>query len=312
MSDVIAEYMAKLAKKNGRGKCNLPALARKDKDFMSCFLPDPDHVFVSQDIVSLEPSITAEMSGDPMYRYATLDGIGKAPFYNKAGVLMIDDIYLMSASVFPATADKLRDIVDNHTMPTGRTFCEQWIQDGIDGTEVCKDYSKKTVRNFAKIACLGIGYGMGWKKFQKTCEENGTIIDTRTAKATIKAYWDLFEGLKALRDTLSWQAKREGAIVNPFGYRITPEPHKAMNAYIQSSASGVLDVFNLYLFDNRPYIKFVAIIHDELIVQVHKNDLERFKADSKTAEQQLNGSLGWSVPIRFGFREANNFWDIKS
>jgi hypothetical protein len=90
MSDRLAEFYTKVAK----GKfcnLNLPAMARRDEFFMRCWLADPGKTFVSQDVVSLEPSVTAHFSQDKRYRWATVDGIGKAPYYD-GDVLMIDDV----------------------------------------------------------------------------------------------------------------------------------------------------------------------------------------------------------------------------
>jgi DNA polymerase I-like protein with 3'-5' exonuclease and polymerase domains len=326
MTDVIQEYFEKQQAKGRRGGLNLPAMARKAGKFMSCIVADPGHVFVSQDVVALEPSITAEMSQDPMYLYATLTGIGQRPRY-EGNVLMIDDIYLMSASQFPPTRDKLKDMVDNHRMikvdnpkskgvddkfmlvrdDSGQGFAEWWLENN----ELVKDYTKKTVRNFAKVACLGIGYGMGARKFRTTAEENGSIITYQEAKGTIEAYWELFKGLKALRDSLSWEIKKHGFVTNPFGYRCTPEAHKAMNSFIQSSASGVLDVYCLKLFSVCPYAKFVALIHDEVIFSIPEDLQERLKSDSENVVKSLNDDLGWSVPIRFGTKVATTFGGMK-
>ncbi len=306
MTDVIQDYFDKQAAKGRRGGLNLPAMSRKSVNFMSCIQSDPGFVFVSQDVVALEPSITAEMSQDPMYLYATLTGIGQRPHY-RGDVLMVDDIYLMSASQFPPTRDKIWDVFNNHTMPTGLSFADQWLVDN----EVCKDYTKKSIRNFAKVACLGIGYGMGARKFRTTAEENGTVLTYKEAKGTIDAYWDLFKGLKALRDTLSWQVKRTGYMKNPFGYRCTPDDHKAMNSFIQSSASGVLDVYCLKLFEKCPYAQFIALIHDEVIFSVPEHLQEQLKLDSDLVAESLNSDLGWSVPIRFGTKIATSFGSIK-
>lgn len=319
MSDIIAEYYAKQIKKGKRGGANLPALARGDKDFMRTIQADPGCCFISQDVIALEPTITAELSGDTRYLYATYHGIGKRPYYDHDGWLMIDDIYLMSASRFPSTKDVLWQVFHRGKFSKvgkdwrveidgeGESFADLWVKD----PDAVKDALKKPVRGFAKVACLGIGYGMGARKFRTTSEEAGTVIDHATAKGTINAYWDGYSGLKALRDTLSWTVKREGAIVNPFGYRCTPEDYKAFNAYIQSSASGVLDVFILKLFSEAPWLKFVALIHDEVIYQCPNDRVEEAREIALRCEKSLNDDLGWSVPIRIGFKIAQTFADIK-
>lgn len=306
MTDVIEAYFEKQRLKGKRGGLNLPAMARKVLKFMECIVADDDRLFISQDVIALEPSITSELSKDPRYMYATVTGIGKRPYYDGTW-LMIDDIYLMSASQFPPSRELMREIFHDHKMPTGLSFADQWVID----PEVCKDYCKKPVRNFAKVACLGLGYGMGYKKFRTTSEENGKTITVQESKGTVKAYWDGYQGLKAVRDSLSWEIEKKGAVVNQFGYRCTPNSYKAFNAYIQSSASGVLDVYIYKLFAICPYAEFIALIHDECIFSIPKDKQEEFKLLSATVVESLNSDLGWSVPIRFGEKIATTFGGIK-
>lgn len=297
-------YLAKLrAKPNYIPKVNLPALARKHKQFMKCFQPRPGNVFISQDVVSLEPTITAEFSKDPLYRYAVYEGIGK-PAHMSRGILMIDDVYLMTASFLPHTKDGAQRFYEAGELANWHLLTE-------DDRDPIKDKCKKTVRNPAKTAALGLGYGMGWRKLQKTSGEAGFPISAEVAKATKDAYWKNFEGLAALRDYLSWEIKKKGATVNPFGYRLTPEPHKAFNAYIQSSASGVMDVYGRFVLHGKSPILFVACIHDEYIFEIPESYVDEFKERSKTAVKDLNDALGWECPIRFGTKIGNNFSELK-
>lgn len=306
MTDIFREYYDKQLKKGKRGGLNLPAMARRSSEFMQCIVADEGRVFVSRDVVALEPSVTAEISRDPRYTYATVTGIGKRPYYDGAW-LMIDDIYLMSASIFPTTCDAVKDIFYNHTMSTGLSFPDQWVID----SEVCKDYCKKAVRTFAKVACLGIGYGMGARKFRATSEENGKPITHKEAKGTIDSYWEGYRGLKAVRDSLSWQVERHGHVVNQFGYRCTPDAHKAFNAYIQSSASGVLDVWIMKFFAYAPYAQFICLIHDEILFSIPKGYEDRLQVDCKTVDDSLNADLGWEIPIRWGTKIATSFAGLK-
>jgi DNA polymerase I-like protein with 3'-5' exonuclease and polymerase domains len=152
---------------------------------------------------------------------------------------------------------------------------------------------------------------MGAKKLQKTCEEFGTVLTFAEAKAVRAAYWSLFSGLRAFADLLQWRIEKDGAIVNPFWYRITPEPHKAFNAYIQSSASGVLDLYCTLLFEGSPDLKFVTIIHDEVIFQIRDDKIQGLPALTDKVCKDLNDTLNWTVPIRFGTVVAKTFREFK-
>jgi hypothetical protein len=297
MSDRLAEFYAKVEK----GKfcnLNLPAMARRDEFFMRCWLADPGKTFVSQDVVSLEPSVTAHFSQDKRYRWATVDGIGKAPYYD-GDVLMIDDVYLMTASVLPPTAHKIKKAWDDGVFNT-------WLTD----PEAVKK-ALKSPRSFAKVCALGLGYGMGAKKLQKTCDEAGVSLTFQEAKALRTRYWELFSGLRRFADTLQFRVEKDGFLVNPFWYRITPEPHKAFNAYIQSSASGVLDLYCLELFEKAPDLEFVALIHDEVIFQCADERLKDLGKLTEECSKAVNEMLQWSVPIRFGTITCKTFEGFK-
>jgi hypothetical protein len=297
MSDRIDKFYEKVAKGKSLN-INLPALARRDVQFMQCFLADPGCTFVSQDVVSLEPSVTAHFTQDPNYRWATVDGIGKTP-YIRNSVLMIDDIYLMTASVLPPTRLAIQEAWDNGVFTT-------WNQD----SEAVKKALKKP-RAFAKTAALGLGYGMGAKKLQTSCAEAGFPIDYKEAKQVKEMYWQLFSGLSRFKETLEHRINVDGAIVNPFWYRITPEPHKAFNAYIQSTASGVLDLYLAILMSNYPMMHLVAIIHDELIYQCPDDLIKDLPKITDKCSSELNDTLKWSVPIRFGTVTCKTFEDFK-
>ncbi|GAH14814.1 unnamed protein product, partial [marine sediment metagenome] len=51
---------------------------------------------VASDFTSLEPCLTAHFTNDPFVKYAVSEGIGKVPYIHESGVLMIDDVYLMT------------------------------------------------------------------------------------------------------------------------------------------------------------------------------------------------------------------------
>ncbi len=303
MSKSIDKVRARLAKNYDIARVNLPALARRDTTFMSCFQAPEGQVFVSQDFSSLEPSVTAHFSQDRYFKYACYDGIQQIPWIEPStNTLMIDDIYLMTASRLPSTADSVLAYFSNHNN------CLQWVKD----SEVCKNHPDiKKARKYAKPACLGFNYGMGPRRFVNQSYDAGMYITYDEALAMFKAYWSLFTGVKTLIDKLGKIIEKSSSIVNPFGYRLTTEPHKGYNAYIQSSASGVLDVFNLKLFQACDFITFVAIIHDETIYACPEGRIDEAKAISAQCAISLNKDLNFTVPMRVNFVHGKTFADIK-
>jgi hypothetical protein len=285
-------------------RLNVQGLARRDAGLLACLVPDDGYVTVSMDLAAGEPTVTSHYSQDRRYRYATFDGVGRAPFYD-GPVLMLDDLYLMTMSVSPIGAQQIRDVFNNHRF-NGLTFVEQWLLD----PEVIKSFFKKQ-RQLHKMLCLALGYGMRPKKMVKQCYDNGYTMDIRTAQAFYDAYWDLFEGVRRLSDRLAAQVRKNGYIVNPFGYRLTPPPHKGFNYFIQSSVSGILHVFNAKIFAAAPYARFITVIHDELVVDCPEDRLEHFRQVKELATDSLNKDLGWSVAVRTGFVAGRSWYEAK-
>ena len=301
-SPAILKVAEKLSKSRRPPKVNLPAIARRAEEFMACWLPDPGYVFVSSDFVSLEPSITASFADDPFYQYATFGGVGKPPYINDTNTLMIDDVYLMVASVMPEIGP---DILTFFSDPVN---IAQWVED----SEVIKDNPIiKPLRKRAKPACLGFNYGMGPKRFVTQSYDAGIPVTLTQAKGMYKAYWELFKGVRKFTKQLEKMIEQSGSITNVFGYRLTTDPYKGYNAYIQSTASGVLDVFCLKFFAECPDAEFVAMVHDEVIYQIPIAQLEEAKRIQDNCVASLNKDLNFPIPMRLGFTIAQSFKEIK-
>lgn len=301
-SEAVNKLLIKLNKERRPARVNLPALARRDERFMKTWLPPKGHIFVSSDFSSLEPSITAHFSKDPYYRYATYEGIGKRPYIDEHGILMIDDIYLMTASQLPGLKDSVLEFFSD---PRN---CDQWLVD----SEKCKNSPMlKGPRKKAKPAFLGFSYNMGPKRFVTQCYDAGIDITLAEAKAQYAAFWALFSGVKRLSKTLNVALEKQGFFVNPFGYRLTTEPHKAFNAVIQSTASGVVDLITLEFFKRLPEARFICLIHDEFVYSIPKELEPKARQVTKECVDWLNDQLKWDVPMRLGFQVANNFAEMK-
>ena len=215
---------------------------------------------------------------------------------------MIDDIYLMVASQLPGLKEPVLEFFSDPAM------CEKWVED----SDWCKSQKLiKGPRKNAKPACLGFNYGMGPKRFVKQCYDAGIPMGLTQARAMYAAYWKLFPEIRKLTKVLELTFKKRGFFVNPFGYRLTTEPHKAYNAVIQSSASGVVDIITYKFFELLPEAQFEALVHDEFIYQIPENMLDKARETTDKCLKSLNDDLQWDIPMRIDFTIAKNFAEIK-
>lgn len=287
-------------------RLNIQGLARRDSLLMKCLITEPERTFVSVDLTSGEPTCTAHYSQDANYIAASFGMIGKDPYY-KDGILMIDDIYLMAASVSPLAEIALKECFDKG--------------DFDDWNNGQKEYIQKAhpiiapLRAFHKPLVLGLGYAMGPRKMVTTAADNGKVLLAKDSKAFWKAYWQrLFTGLASYAKKQQAILGRQGYLVNQFGYRLTPDsPHKAFNYMIQSTVSGIINLLDA-LFEmecSKLDVEFVTIIHDELIYDIADEDLKKAKKAMDKAVKELNKILGWTVNVRVGFVTGKNMYEAK-
>jgi DNA polymerase I-like protein with 3'-5' exonuclease and polymerase domains len=230
--------------------------------------------------------------------------VGKAPYYDK-NVLRIGSIYPMVASVSPFGKDRMREIFN--TTWKGKPFPEAFLED--------PDLVKKADPAFYalhKIMALGLSYSMGPRKLVTSAYDAGHIIPFKAAKEFYNEYWTLFGGVFKLSKLLEAKYNRDKYLVNPFGYRLTPDkPYKALNYYIQSSVSGIMHILCAKFFALAPYALFVTIIHDELITLVPTEKLAQAKMDMDRAEESLNQDLKWRVRMRVGWAAGKDMYEAK-
>ena len=292
LAAMLGETMAKL---------NVQGLSRRDEGLMRCFVPDEGYTAVSCDLSAGEPTATSHFSQDKNYLNASFNMVGKEPYYDRDGVLQIDDIYLMVASVSPLAKDVMKDLFSAN-------FSEQWL----DNADVIKK-NKDVNRPLHKALTLGLGYSMGPKKLVDTAFNSGHEISLSTAREFFNAYWKLFADVKKLGERLETQYLKQGYLVNPFGYKLTPDPsYKALNYYIQSTVSGIMHILCEQFFHKRaPWCRFITVIHDEVLFDCPTDRLTEAKQLMIEAETALNTLLGWTVQVRVGWEIGDDWYEAK-
>jgi hypothetical protein len=288
-----------------RPRFNALAMARKAQTFMECLQADPYHLLGGADVSSLEPTISAEFSKDKYYCYATRDGVGLRPYIDDAGVLMIDDIYLMFGSTVPKLGDQVKEAFVKENLFD--TYME-------DSELVTKKHPviKSLRQKIFKPSALGLERGMGWHKLRNDLIEKAGVELTRAeAKDIITAYWNLFKDLRLLGDRLALEIEKQGFYTTPFGMPIYCESHKGLAYFTQAVGMGVLDLIQAKYYTRVGFDKYVATIHDEMIFQIPESFKEENDRIFQECLESLNHDLNWSAPIRMAPQYGRNFWEIK-
>ena len=290
----------KTGRYSGGGGLNIQGLARKEKGLMGSLIPREGNVFVSIDLAAGEPTVVAHYSQDKLYRAAAFDMVGKQPYLD-GELLVIDDPYLMFASISPIGKDAVkRAIADG--------LCERWLTE----SETFKSQLKKT-RAFHKTVFLAKMYGQGARGTVNFAADQGEHLDFQTSKTLHHQFWfELFPNVRMLGERLEVQFKRQGYLLNEFGYRMVPERESlALNYAIQSSVSGIIKLFDEFVQQEAPKATWVTVIHDEQIWEIPADRVEDFRLCVQRATQRLNEFLGWTVEIRTGFAPGNNLYEAK-
>lgn len=296
-----------------RVRLNPQGLARKDAGLMSAIIPDSGRVFVSCDLSSGEPTVTAHYSKDENYYDACFGMVGMRPYLNRRGILKIDNLYYTVMSQSPMGKDTA--IALFRARYGGASFAERWKDNALYAGSPFQDYIKEQVKKeyaFHKMGTLGMGYGMGPRKFQTAAYDAGYSLSLDEARGFYNTYWTLFVGLRVFAAHCEKQYKAKGALVNDFGYRLVPDHgYKAFNYFIQSSVSGIMHVLAAQFFSRAPFCTFLFVIHDEVIFSCPQERVEEARAAMMAAETALNEMLKWRVKVRVGFKVGNTLYAAK-
>lgn len=293
-------------------KLNPQASARQEKLLLGVVKPPPGHVFYSRDLAAGEPTVISHYSKDKNYFDATLGYIGKAPEYH-GDILKIDDLYLTGAALSPMYKKMMRELF-NSKFGTS-TFSEKWLEKDEKGKDIGKEFiisQIKAPRKLSKIFVLGLGYGMQPKKMVKQAYDSGFNVTVEQAREFHRAYWQWAAGVKRFGDQMAAKFEREGYLVNQFGFRLVPDKKfKALNYMIQSSVSGLMNILIPQILEECPHEKFVGIVHDELLSYGNQALIEESRLGTIRAQERLNKTLNWSVPMRVGFVYSDNLHGAK-
>ncbi len=251
---------------------NIPVRMELGRLIRKVFIPAEDYVFLDADYSQIELRILAHCAQDEALIEA----------YREA-----EDIHRITASqVFHTPFDEVTDLQ----------------------------------RRNAKAVNFGIVYGISSFGLSQDLS-----ITRKEAQQYIERYFETYPGIKKFLDDTVAFAKQEGYVVTLFGRR-RPVPELsssnfmqrsfgervAMNAPIQGTAADIMKIamigVNRALKENNLKSRIVIQVHDELLVETHKDEIEIVKA---ILEEEMSSAAKLDVPLEIDMNEGANWYESK-
>ncbi|MFT5512368.1 MAG: DNA polymerase-1 [Bacteroidia bacterium] len=221
---------------------NIPIRTDKGREIRKAFIPrDEDHVLVAADYSQIELRIVASMSGDEAMSEAFINGL------------------------------------DIHTATAAKVF-------GVELDDVTKEQRYK-----AKSVNFGLIYGQGASGLSQNLK-----IKRSEAQELIDAYFEKFSGIKKFMDDTIKDCRDYGYVKTLMGRKrqirdinslnrtvVGFAERNAVNAPIQGSAADMIKLAMINI-DAALHLqgfksKMILQVHDELLFDVHRDELDRLK-----------------------------------
>ncbi|WP_040212176.1 DNA polymerase I [Clostridium polynesiense] len=201
-----------------------------------------------------------------------------------------------------------KDNIDIHTKTASEVF------------KVPLDEVTKLMRGRAKAVNFGIVYGISDFSLAKDLK-----ITKKEAKEYIDIYFERYPSIKEYLNNIVVDAKEKGYVTTLLNRRrFIPEINAsnkmvkalgerlAMNAPIQGSAADIIKLAMVRVYQeltkNNLKSKLILQVHDELILNVYKDELDKVKEIVKKAMEQV---LELKVPLEIDMNLGKDWYDAK-
>lgn len=251
---------------------NIPTRMPLGREIRKVFIPKEGSVFVDADYSQIELRVLAHMSGD-------------------------------AALIAAYQADE-----DIHAITASQVF------------DVPLDQVDSTLRRKAKAVNFGIVYGISSYGLGQDLD-----ISRKEAEGYIEKYFATYGKVKEFLDRTVEDAKKNGYTVTMFGRR-RPIPElassnfmtrsfgerAAMNAPVQGTAADIIKIamvrVNRRLKKEHLQSKLVLQIHDELIIETKKEEVETVQ---KILVQEMMHAADLAVPLLVDANVGDSWYDAK-
>lgn len=178
----------------------------------------------------------------------------------------------------------------------------------------------KEQRLSAKAVNFGIVYGIGEFSLAQDLH-----ISVKEAKAYIESYLEKYHGVRNYMESIKEQAKKDGYVktmlnriryipelkspnynIRQFGERV------ALNTPIQGTAADIIKLAMVRV-DNRLIneglkSKLILQVHDELIVEAHKDEVDKVK---QILSEEMQSAMELNVPLKVDMSTGHSWYDAK-
>lgn len=251
---------------------NIPTRMPLGREIRKVFIPEEGSVFVDADYSQIELRVLAHMSGD-------------------------------AALIAAYQADE-----DIHAITASQVF------------DVPLDQVDSTLRRKAKAVNFGIVYGISSFGLGQDLD-----ISRKEAEGYIEKYFATYGKVKEFLDRTVEDAKKNGYTITMFGRR-RPIPElassnfmtrsfgerAAMNAPVQGTAADIIKIamvrVNRRLKKEHLQSKLVLQIHDELIIETKKEEVEIVQ---KILVQEMMHAADLAVPLLVDANVGDSWYDAK-
>jgi len=204
--------------------------------------------------------------------------------------------------------EAFRNGADIHTSTASKVF------------EVPENEVTPIQRSNAKAVNFGVIYGMSGFGLSENLN-----ITRREAEKYIKDYFIKYSAVKAYLDKTIEHCREKGYVATIKGRRRDIVEIKAsnfmqrqagerlaMNSPIQGSAADIIKIAMIKVFNElreKGYkSKLILQVHDELIINTHKGEIEAVK---ELLRRNMMEAESLSVPLEVGMDSGDNWYDVK-
>lgn len=176
------------------------------------------------------------------------------------------------------------------------------------------------MRSRAKAVNFGIVYGISDYGLSRDLD-----IPRKEAKEYIDRYKEKYSGVNTYMNEIVKEAKKDGFVKTLFGRRrYIPELHSrnfnirsfgerlALNTPIQGAAADIIKIAMIRVYnrlkEENKKSRLLLQVHDELIIEAHKDELEEVKVIMK---EEMEKAATLEVPLKVDIQVGKNWYEAK-